>query len=267
MSEEIIEFYSRYNEKDRLVVRHSLEKIRSQEIISRYLPSQKIRILDIGGAAGIYSFWLASLGHEVDLIDLVPKHIEQIKELEIDKKIKLNSAIVGNACDLPYKDNLFDIVLLMGPLYHLQEKEKRLLALSEAIRVLKPNGLIFTAAISKYASMLDGYFNNLIEDPTFQKILEKDILEGKHDNNSNNIQYFTTAFFHSPSELKSEMEEIGIKVEKVLPVEGFGGLVPEIEKKIEHDLYRENLLKYIKITENDQTIIGMSFHYLGIGKK
>lgn len=47
---EIIDYYLKYDEKDRLADRHSLERIRSQEIISRYLSKDKLRILDIGGA-------------------------------------------------------------------------------------------------------------------------------------------------------------------------------------------------------------------------
>jgi ubiquinone/menaquinone biosynthesis C-methylase UbiE len=267
MQPDIIDFYSMYNEKDRLVFRHSLERLRSQNIISRYINSNNLHILDVGGATGIYSFWLSSLGHKVDLIDLVPKHIDQVKEIEKSNNFYLNSATIGNACCLPYGDSVFDVVLLMGPLYHLQDKEKRLLALTEARRVLKPSGILFVAAISKYASLLDGYFNNLVKDPVFRKILEKDLLEGKHNNPTDNIQYFTSAFFHDPKELEKEMAEAGIMVDKILPVEGFGGLIPEVETKMENQEYKEILLKHIHFTESDESLLGMSFHYLGIGKK
>lgn len=82
MFNEIIKFYSEYDEHNRLLDKNSIERIRTQEIISRYLPNRKLKILDIGGATGVYSFWLSSLGHKVDLIDLVPKHVDQARERE-----------------------------------------------------------------------------------------------------------------------------------------------------------------------------------------
>jgi len=60
---EILDYYDSYDERNRVLERHRLELLRSQEIIARYLPGHPIRIIDIGGAAGAYSFWLAGLGH------------------------------------------------------------------------------------------------------------------------------------------------------------------------------------------------------------
>ena len=94
MKNTIVNYYSSYDEKNRLLVRHSLERLRTQEIITRYLGKSSRNILDIGGAAGVYSFWLANQGHSVDLIDITPKHIEQAKETEIKGSIKLHSALV-----------------------------------------------------------------------------------------------------------------------------------------------------------------------------
>lgn len=81
MSEQIINLYKGYNEDGRLS-RHDLEFIRSKEIISRYLTEGKMNIADIGGATGVYSFWLASLGHNLHLLDITPKHIELAQSKE-----------------------------------------------------------------------------------------------------------------------------------------------------------------------------------------
>src|SRR5262249_16139155 len=53
-----------------------LERIRTQEIIGRFLPRPPVRILDVGGAAGAYSLWLLDQGYEVRLVDALPLHAE-----------------------------------------------------------------------------------------------------------------------------------------------------------------------------------------------
>jgi ubiquinone/menaquinone biosynthesis C-methylase UbiE len=267
MEKVIVDFYSQNNEQQRLFTIHVLEKIRSQEIISRYLKNKKLKVLDIGGAAGVYSFWLSEQGHCVDLIDLTPKHIEQAKEHEIRNGIKLNSAVVGNACNLPYNDNMYDIVLLMGPMYHILEKDNRILALSEAKRVLKNKGIIFVAAIARYASMFDAFIKELVLDKDFYPIMTKDIECGKHINTTSNPLYFTDAYFHQPDELKNEIEEAGIMCISILPVEGIGNCIPKVEERIKNIEYLQKLLSAIKKTENEASILGVSSHFLGIGKK
>jgi 2-polyprenyl-3-methyl-5-hydroxy-6-metoxy-1,4-benzoquinol methylase len=46
-----------------------LELIRTKEIIRRYLRKRRADIVDVGGSPGVYSRWLAELGHNVHLID------------------------------------------------------------------------------------------------------------------------------------------------------------------------------------------------------
>jgi ubiquinone/menaquinone biosynthesis C-methylase UbiE len=267
LSNEIINYYTNCNEKERLAYEYSIEKIRSQEIISRYLSKDNLKILDIGGANGVYSFWLAALGHEVDLIDMTPKHIEQAKDYERANKIKLRSMTIGDACSLPFDDNTYDIVLLMGPIYHLQDRAQRIKALLEAKRVLKSNGIIFIAAVSRYSAMLDGYKFDLIEDSIFRKIFTDDVRNGNHTNFTGKEKYFTTSFFHHPDELKSEIEESGIDLQKILSVEGFTCCITDLDNKLKNEQYREWLLDSLRQTEEESPILGMGNHFLAIGIK
>jgi ubiquinone/menaquinone biosynthesis C-methylase UbiE len=71
-----------------------------------------------------------------------------------------------------------DVVLLLGPLYHLIEAADRRKALQEAYRVLVPGGLLFAAAISRFASALDGLAQDLFADPVFDQIVQRDIADG-----------------------------------------------------------------------------------------
>src|SRR5882672_1484139 len=76
--EEIIAYYNLGKEDDRLRRGPGqLEFARTQELIQRHLPPPPATVLDVGGGSGVYAFWLADLGYDVDLIDAVPLHIEQ----------------------------------------------------------------------------------------------------------------------------------------------------------------------------------------------
>ena len=166
----VFNFYeNQYNEDGRFN-RHSLEFIRTKEIISRYLDDKKLKIADICGATGVYSYWLALQGHEVHLLDLSSKHIEQAKANRNYYNIDLASLTCADARRLPYSDNEFDMVLLMGALYHLQEQQDRLACIKEAFRVLKPNRVGVFSFISRYASLIDGMRFSLVNDSEFVTI-------------------------------------------------------------------------------------------------
>ena len=73
----IAEYYEHFDESERLTdPLDQLEYVRSQEMIRRHLSSPPAVVLDIGGAAGIYSCWLAQEGYEVHLVDPIPSLVE-----------------------------------------------------------------------------------------------------------------------------------------------------------------------------------------------
>ena len=56
----VLDFYEIYDEDSR-EYRAPLEFIRTKEIISRYIINRMYKIIDICGASGAYSYWLALL--------------------------------------------------------------------------------------------------------------------------------------------------------------------------------------------------------------
>ena len=75
------------------------------------------------------------------------------------------------------------------------------LIVAEARRVLKPGGLVFAAAISRFAPLLDGLRGAVFEREEFARIVERDLADGQHRNETGIAAFFTTAFFHEPGEL------------------------------------------------------------------
>ncbi len=243
-----------------------LEKVRSQEIILRYLKAS-MNIADIGGATGAYSFWLHELGHKVHLLDAAEFHVETATKISITENKPLASISLGDARQLPYDDEQFDLVLLFGPLYHLQEKEDRIKCIAEANRVVKNNGVLLAATISRHASLFDGFWQGFIDDPAFENILKQDLEDGNHFNPVNHPMYFTDAHFHTQREIEEEFVGAGFSDFTTIAIEGFGWLVPDFTTKWSDKDSREKMLQYIRQTEKDPIMIGMSAHVMTIATK
>ena len=158
LSDEILSFYRQTQESKRLTndVRGQIEFARTQEIIARYLPRSTRSHFDIGGGSGPYACWLAKAGYEVHLVDPVDLLVEQAKEASNQQpEHPIASISLGDARTLRFSSTSADAVLLLGPLYHLIDKDERLLALKEAHRVLRNGGVMVAAGISRFASLLD----------------------------------------------------------------------------------------------------------------
>jgi len=269
VSEQIRNFYEKYDEANRLATSvFQLEFARTQEILQRHLPAPPATIFDIGGGPGVYSCWLAQLSYEVHLLDPVASHLEHAKEISAKQAAHpIASFTLGDARQLPFPNESVDVVLMFGPLYHLHERPDRLIALKEAHRVLRQNGQLFAAVISRFASALDGLFQGLLDDPEFAQIVAQDLVDGKHRNPTNNIFYFTDAYFHRVEELEVELAEAGFQYEKALAIEGPGGWLQNFDAWWNDAAWRERLLNLIRRVESEPSLLGASAHIMGIARK
>jgi hypothetical protein len=102
----------------------------------------------------------------------------------------------------------------------LLNTRSRLQALREAHRILKPRGVLFAAAISRFASLIDGLASGFFQDPEFRKIIAADLASGQHRNPTNHPFYFTTTYFHRPEELADEVRGAGFADVETLAIEG-----------------------------------------------
>jgi ubiquinone/menaquinone biosynthesis C-methylase UbiE len=267
---EILRHYNEVAQEQSRLKAHGgqLEFYRTQEIISRHLPKKPTVVLDVGGGPGRYACWLAKLGHFVHLIDPVPLHVEQARAASRSQPRKaLASATIGDARNLNFSDNSAGVVLLLGPLYHLVKRSDRAKSLSEAHRVLKPGGLLFAAVISRFASAHDGLLRGFIKDAKFFRIVQKALKNGQHRNPTSNPRYFTTAFFHRPNELTSEIQNAGFEVPQLYGIEGPGWLLPDFEEYWTDAKLRSRLLAILKSLETEATLLGQSAHILAVARK
>ena len=199
LPEEISRYYQEIAEEGRLSAGSGqLECERTKEVVQRFLPPPPATILDVGGAAGAYALWLAENGYQVHLIDATPRLVAEASRRSEASRNRISTCQVGDARDLTFTGGGADGVLLLGPLYHLTEADQRQQALREAYRVLRPGGVLLTAAISRYASALDGISRDLFADYSFSGIVQQDLEKGQHRNETGKVDYFTTAYFHVP---------------------------------------------------------------------
>ncbi len=182
-------------------------------------------------------------------------------------KFPIASCVVGDARKIEQSDASADGVLLLGPLYHLTERADRLAALREAHRVLRSGGRVIAAAISRFASLMDGLSRDFVSDPRFVEILRQDLKDGQHCNPTDNPHYFTTTFFHHPEELQEEIEEAGFSFERVIAVEGPVWVMGNFAKHWDDPTKRALLLELLRSVEEEKALMGMSAHLIGIGRK
>ncbi len=244
-----------------------LADARTRQIIKGRLPKRECTIVDIGGAAGAYAFWLASQGHNVHLLDPIKLHIEQAKTESKTSGISLTEVAIAKAKCLPFDDQTFDVALLLGPLYHLVIRKSRILALKEAFRVLKDGGILFAAVISRYGSVMDGFFKNLIVDPEFVQIMKRDIKDGQHRNPKRRPGYFTTASFHRPEDFEIELKDSGFSDRQLLVIESILSYIPDFMKKWKNQSFRSVLLDTLKRMESDRTVLGLGGHIMGVARR
>ena len=160
------------------------------------------------------------------------RHVEQaLRDAGEQPEAPLAGATVGDARQLDRPDASVDAVLLLGPMYHLTDRDDRVQALGEARRVLRPGGVVAAAAISRFASTMDGLLRGYLDDPAFEAIVERDVRDGQHRNPTGNPRWFTTAYFHLPEELSGEIAEAGLRLDALMAVEGPAWMLPDIQQR------------------------------------
>ncbi|MFD0766122.1 class I SAM-dependent methyltransferase [Mucilaginibacter lutimaris] len=254
-------FYAHAQEETRLTTGLGpLEFERNKILISRYL-HQRCHITDVGGGTGHYAQWLSSLGHSVTLIDPVPKHIQQAK-----KRSKQTSqpyqCLLAEGRNLPLPDASQQLVILHGPLYHLQERSDRIAALREARRVLRKDGIILGFAINNTASIVAALQSGLIYHPDVFKMCTTELVSGIHQPPAGFPGMLPAAYYHRPSFLIDEFKEVGLKPLELRPVEGIAWMDGSFFSNWADPVKRKRLLELLELTEKDQDLLCFSPHMM-----
>lgn len=254
----IEEYYERYDEDGRLEKKHQkIEFLTTIRYVEKYL-SKDSRILEVGAGTGRYSLYFSRKGYQVDSVELVEHNINIFKsKLNEDDTVNI---MQGNALDLDmYVDNTFDTVMVLGPMYHMYTKEDKLKVISEALRVLKPGGILHISYISHDAVIVNWGLQG-------GKLLE-----------GNELNMFTEDYrcISTPKDLFAMMDVKEIKdlmsrfKTEQLHIVGTDGIAPwfrDLFTDMSDDFYNEWLRYHFMHCERED-LIGYSNHVLYITRK
>ncbi len=279
IEKDVLAYYNNGNEFNRLRTGIGLiEFERTKEILLENLPKPPAVIYDIGGGYGEYSWWLTSLGYEVHLFDLSVTNIEMSKILANEyPDCKLTSCEVCDARSVPREDKSADAILLMGPLYHITNYDGRISAIKECLRLLKDNGILFSAALTPFCALLDKIpvYNpfgenkhTTIEDDNFMKMVERELIDGSHINPDNSVYGgLGTSHMHTAKALKKELTSGGFTISTVHGVMGGAWLANDIDELWKNETSRNALMRTVRLLDTHEEIIGLSGHLLAVSRK
>jgi ubiquinone/menaquinone biosynthesis C-methylase UbiE len=251
------------NEWERVGVRHRTEFAVSMRAFADHLPKPPASVLDIGGGPGRYSIALAQQGYTVTLLDLSRANLDFARERACEAGVQLVDTLHGNALDLSaFPDASFDVVLLMGPLYHLIAEADRHTALREAGRVLKLGGVIACAFLMRYATAREAARSNpamLVEQQdVIRRVLDEGVLEMEGN--------FTTAYLVHPTDVKPLCESHGFETLALVAAEGIISLIGEKVNETEGELWDAWVQLNYRLG-HDPSVHGATEHLLYVGRK
>lgn len=255
-----------------------IEFERTKEILLEKLPAAPAVVYDIGGAYGEYAWWLASLGYKVHLFDLSETNIEMSKELAKEYPgVRLSAAEVCDARCVPRPDKSADAILLMGPLYSILERDERLRAIKESCRLLKDDGVLFSAALTPYSVLVprivmyradDSPKRKELDDSAVIAMIERALQDGCYINPEKKVvSGLGSSHLHTAKALREELLCGGLTTSAVHGVMGGAWLAPNLNELLANEDTRKQLMKTVRMLDAHEEIIGLSGHLLAVSEK
>ena len=255
----LTKFYENYDEEGRLLSRHgSVEFFTTMRYIEKYL-KPGMRILEIGAATGRYSHTLARMGYAVDAVELVQHNVDIFKSLTQEgENITIRQ---GDARDLSaFEDETYDIVLLLGPMYHLFTKEDQHKALSEALRVTKKGGILFTAYCGNDATMVCYCFGKeMLRDEHYQRLVDPNTFKAIADPAETFVLY-------RREDVEALMAEYAVTRLHFVGADMFTNYMREAVDSWDNAFF-DMYLRYHFATCERADLVGASHHFLDICRK
>lgn len=246
------EIYRRKSENDRLNKSQAarVEFLTTVRYIEKYL-APGAKILDVGAGAGEYSLHFARKGYSVSALELADANIATFRaKVTDDDPIDL---VQGNAMDMSRYDNdSFDIVLLLGPLYHLRDEADKIRCIEEAKRVCKPDGKIFFAFITNDMVIL-----------TMQQAHADYLMTGDYNKETFKLDDFPFVF-HTVDHCRELLCKAGITICHEVASDGASELLQDLVNGLDEASYQQYLRFHFYICEKPE-FLGMSNHLLFIG--
>lgn len=251
-------YTNQFTESERLRTRSAqgrLEFERVQELVGARI-APRSRILDVGGATGVHAAALAEQGHDVVLIDPVPDHVATAR------RCGTFTAEIGDARDLNFPDDAFDVVLMFGPLYHIVSQHIRINCLREAKRVARSGGWLFAAAITRFACHT---VNTLGRDDLTGATYPAELIALLERGDAPATVRFPGGHFHTGEELLQEMAAAGLPDAEAHAIEGANGFALEELPVVDEEIHQA-AMSLVRLSGHLPGIRDMTNHLMGIAR-
>ncbi len=260
----VVENYENYKEENRLTTNNArkIEFVTTARIIDECVKSG-MSVLDCAAGTGVYAFYLADKGMEVTATDITPRHVQIMEEILEGKPYHMETAVMDATDMSRFPDESFDVVLNMGPFYHLISEEQREKCLLESLRVLKKGGLLFTAYIPRFyvCQLLAMTDTKYLDNAFLENMLNTGVM--RHDDEK---CFWTDTYYAT----KEEMEEL-YRTKNLEIVDHFAqdGLAPFMAKTVdawseaEFDVWCQYHYKVCR----QASLLGQSNHVMIVGRK
>lgn len=253
------EYYNSYNEEGRLISTNhgKVEYITTMKYLHHYL-KKGMTVLEVGAGTGRYCVELAHEGYSVHAIELIESNLNLLKS-----KITSNDNIVaqqGDALDLSmYQDEMFDITMLLGPMYHLYDEADKITAFKEALRVTKKGGMIFIAYCMNEPTVWDYCFRaNKIKE-----CLEKKMITEDFHCISTPADLFELVRIEDIDKLN---DKVNVKRIKLIATDGHTNYMRSVIDEMDEETFAIYIKYHLSVCER-QDLIGASHHTLDILRK
>ena len=206
----IIGHYDGYIEDNRAKESRSagLEFHYTKKLLSEYITS-KSRVIELGCATGYYGMFFADRCAMYTGVDLSPAHIAVFQEKIAAERQENIHALVGDATALrEFLDNSFDVVLCLGPMYHLSQEE-RLKVFDECYRIARHGAILAFAYINGLGAYVAACVHDELRSTYPNKETNKSVLELKTDDQLPGVFFFT-----SPDEMENDAKQKKLEVLK-----------------------------------------------------
>lgn len=264
MSNEVVNYYENYREEDRITTNNA-RRIEFLTTVNKFdnMLKGKLNILDCAAGTGAYAFYLAEKGHSLTATDITPRHIAIINETLKEKAYSMDTGVL-DATDMGcFSDGIFDVVMNMGPFYHLTNANQRKKCFEESIRVLKRGGYLITAYIPRL------YLNQMIA-MSDDKYLDRELLNQIKDTgvllHDDPKCFWTDTYYSSYEEMQALYKKYDLEI-----VDHFAqdGLSPLFHANVDRwdDEQFETWFNYHLSVCSEKSIIDMSNHVIIAGRK
>lgn len=252
---------------------HWVEFGMTMRALERYVEGRGTAV-EIGVGSGAYTSWLAARGFEVHLVDISEKLLEAAtaRVAQERRSARILGTHLASATDVSaLADGTADLVLCMGPLYHLQGHADRRKAVREAFRLLKPGGLLFASGVNRLAYLADTVWRR----PEAVQTRKGELLRVLRDGNIDDFGPGSSqvpadqrrAFGHmtTASEFATEFRD-GFDQLVLLGLQSFVGIhessMPEVDQA-----NRDAWLDIIEETAHLPDALGATAHFLYAGRR